>query len=82
MKIIAENVEMIAWFDQAGTPRPVRFRHRGEVIPVENIQEIREEKLAGQRTKLYRCQSIIRGMLKCYELKYEIASCQWFLWKM
>ncbi|ADY55733.1 hypothetical protein Sgly_1431 [Syntrophobotulus glycolicus DSM 8271] len=81
MKVIAENVEMVAWFDHAGTPRPVRFRHRGTVVRVENIQEIRDERLAGQRIKLYRCQSIINEELKVYELKYELDSCKWYLWK-
>lgn len=82
MKVIADVIEMVAWFDHAGTPRPVRFRHRGNIVRVENIQEVRDERLAGQKCKVYRCQSIVNGALRVYELKYELDSCKWVLWKM
>ena len=38
MKVIMDPVEMIAWFDIPGTPRPIRFRHRGNIIKVESLK--------------------------------------------
>ncbi|GAB6174413.1 hypothetical protein JCM15765_38910 [Paradesulfitobacterium aromaticivorans] len=82
MKIIMKPIEMIAWFNCDGLPRPIRFRVDGEVIKVEQVCHITEEKLAGNRMKIYRCQSEIGGQLKPFELKFEIQTCRWFLFKM
>ena len=75
-------VEMIAWFTQDGVLNPVRFKLDGEVYKVEQIINRKEEKLAGNRMIIYRCQSDINGQLKPFELKYEIQTCKWYLWKM
>lgn len=82
MRIIMSPIEMIAWFDIPGTLRPIRFRHDGNVIKVEQIIRISEEKLAGNRMKIYECQSEIHGQMKRFELKFEMGSCQWYLFKM
>lgn len=74
---------MIAWFDIPGTPRPIRFRHRGNIIKVEMIVRLSEEKLAGNRIiKVYDCQSEIQGQMKQFQLKYELNTCKWFLYKV
>ena len=82
MKVVMEPIEMIAWFDVPGTPRPIRFRHKGNVVKVEMIIRISEEKLAGNRMKIYECQSKIHGLMKHFQLKYELNTCKWFLWKI
>ena len=82
MKVLMEPIEMIAWFDIPGTLRPIRFRHEGTVVKVEKIIKISEEKLAGNRMKIYECQSEIHGEMKRFELKYEMSTCKWFLFKM
>lgn len=82
MKVVMESIEMIAWFDLAGTPRPIRFRHDGNVVKVEMIIRLSEEKLAGNRMKIYECQSEIHGQMRRFELKYEFNTCKWFLWKI
>ena len=75
-------IEMIAWFDLVGVPRPIRFRVDGEVCIVQQVSSISEEKLAGNRMKIYRCQSEIDGLLKPFELKFELNTCKWFLFRM
>lgn len=40
MKILMVPIEMIAWFDIPGTPRPIRFRHDGNVVKVDMITRI------------------------------------------
>ncbi|HWJ02683.1 MAG TPA: hypothetical protein VNU93_03320 [Verrucomicrobiae bacterium] len=82
MKVLMKPVEMVAWFDLEGLPRPVRFRIDGEVIKVEQVCTLTEEKLAGNKTKIFRCQSQIGGLLKQFELKYELQTCKWFLYKI
>jgi hypothetical protein len=82
MKVLMKPIEMIAWFDLEGMPRPVRFRVDGEVYKVHQVSNISEEKLAGNRMKIYRCQSDIGGQLKPFELKFELLTCKWFLFKM
>jgi len=82
MKIIAEPIEMVAWFDQSGKPHPIRFRHMGSVVKVQQVTHTTEEKLAGNRMKIFRCQSEVDGVMKVFELKYELGTCKWFLWKM
>jgi len=61
MKVLMKPIDMIAWFDLDGIPRPIRFRVNGEVYKVHQVFNISEEKLAGNRMKIYRCQSEIGG---------------------
>ena len=82
MKILMHPIEMIAWFDLNGIPRPIRFRIDGQVQRVDLVINIAEEKMAGNRMKIYRCQSEINGTVKPFELKYELQTCKWFLYKM
>ncbi|MDA8443092.1 MAG: hypothetical protein M0Z55_12090 [Peptococcaceae bacterium] len=82
MKTIMKPIEMIAWFDLEGLPRPIRFRVDGEVIKVQQVCSITDEKLAGNRMRIYRCQSEINGRLRQFELKFEINTSKWFLFKL
>ena len=80
-------IEMIAWFNEDNYPIPLRYRFRSEdktniVIKVDRILFREEEKLAGNRMILYRCESIINGVQRIFELKYEISTCKWYLYKM
>lgn len=36
----------------------------------------------GNRMKIYSCQSEIAGKIRRYELKFELKTCKWFLYKM
>ena len=78
---------MIAWFTKDGYPIPLRYRLTDEdeenvVIKVDKILFKEEQKIAGNRMILYRCESIINNTLRVFELKYEISTCKWFLFKM
>ncbi|MDR7856670.1 hypothetical protein [Tissierella sp.] len=87
MKVLMKPIEMIAWFTNDGYPIPLRYRLTDEnmsniVISVNKILFKEEEKIAGNRMVLYRCESVINHTLKLFELKYEIGTCKWFLFKM
>lgn len=73
---------MIAWFSKDGVPNPVRYKLDNQVIKVEQVILRSEEKLAGNRMIIFRCQSEINGELRLFELKYELQTCKWFLFKM
>ena len=86
MKVLMKPVEMIAWFTKEGIPRPLRFKiQEGDLNTVWKVEQIlhqTEEKFAGNRMIIFRCQSEINGILKLFELKYEINNCRWFLFKL
>lgn len=87
MKVLMKPIEMIAWFTNEGYPVPLRYRLIDEdmsnkVIKVNKVLFKEEEKIAGNRMILYRCESVINDTQKIFELKYEISSCKWFLFKI
>ena len=86
MKVYMKPIKMISLSEESGIITPLRFQIKNEqeyiTISIDNIVLRNEEKLAGNRMFIYRCQSDIEGALKVYELKYELATCKWFLYKM
>ncbi|MCQ4925047.1 hypothetical protein NE686_18240 [Tissierella carlieri] len=86
MKVMMKPIEMIAWFKDE-YPIPLRYKITSEddtntVIKVDKILFKEEEKYAGNRMILYRCQSNINNIQRVFELKYEINTCKWFLYKI
>lgn len=87
MRVIAKPIDMLAWFDKNGIPSPLKFRFINEeeanyVVNVDRVITKEKEKLAGNEMMLFRCQSVIDGIEKMYELKFEIKSCKWMIYKM
>lgn len=86
MKVVAKPIEVIAWFKTDGVPKPLRFRINDNdskiVIKVDRIVQTDTEKLAGNQMIVFRCQSLINDVTKVYELKYELKTCKWILYKM
>ena len=87
MKIVAKPIQMIAWFEEDGAPHPIKFRLNNEeqywtTIKVDKVITIEKEKLAGNHMYVFKCQSNIDNVLKIYELKYELHTCKWMLFKI
>lgn len=87
MKIVARPIEMVAWFTIEGIPNPVRFRIKNDdgemdVVKIEKIVFKEREKIAGNEMINYRCQSTISGQTKTLEIKYELSTCKWILFKI
>lgn len=87
MKVINKNIDLLCWFDKKGTPHPLKLRLTNEdgistVIKIQKVIKKDTEKLAGNRMLVFTCQSIINNTLRCFELKYEIDTCKWFLFKI
>lgn len=87
MKILGKPIDVVAWFTKEGVPRPIRFRITTDeesetVIKVDRILHTDREKLAGNPMLIFRCQGEVNGEEKIYELKYELLTCKWMLFKI
>ena len=86
VKVVAKPVEMIAWFNEEGKIRPMKFKiedgEKYEVIKVERVIKSAVEKHVGNVMLVFDCQSEIGGENKIYQLKYEIETNHWILFKI
>jgi len=86
LKVVAKPIEVVAWFDKIGTVHPVRFRIMQDeeitIVIIDKIINQIEERLAGINMLVFTCQSLINDTEKIYEIKYEIATHRWVLFKI
>ncbi|MBC2578861.1 hypothetical protein [Clostridium sp. DJ247] len=87
MKIVAQPIEVVSYTDNKGDVRPLRFRLQAEdetvkVIKVDKVIVKEIEKLAGNPMLVFRCQSLIDNVQKQFEIKYELQTCKWILYKI
>lgn len=86
MKVIAKPIEVISWFTDEGVPNPFKFRIREgdkwRVVKIEQVVDKYIENLAGNKMYVFICQSKIKGQLQKFEIKFELESCRWMLFKI
>ena len=87
MKVLALPIEMVSYTDKKGAIKPIRFRMQiddepMQVIKIDKVIVKDTEKLAGNIMIVYKCQSLIDNDIKLFEIKYEIATCKWILFKI
>ena len=87
MKVLALPIEMVSYTDNKGSIRPIRFRMQindepMQVIKIDKVIVKTTEKLAGNIMIVFKCQSLIGNAIKLFEIKYELASCKWILFKI
>lgn len=87
MKIVSKSIKMIALFEyEDNPPMPYKFKimEDGQEITVKVHKCLYYEKkrIAGIECIVYRCQSVINGVMRLYELKYIIKDCRWKLYKL
>lgn len=87
MKVLVKPIEMVTVTNENGIITPIKFKMKDEegcslIIKIDKILFSQKEKLAGNIMYLYRCRSLINDVEKVYEIKYELSSCKWFLFKM
>ncbi|MFL0267247.1 hypothetical protein [Candidatus Clostridium radicumherbarum] len=87
MKILATPIDMVCWFEKSGLPHPVRFKLLADdesqvVIKVDKVKFIDKEKIAGNEMLIFKCESVFGNQQKIFELKYELRTCKWILWKI
>lgn len=87
MKVLRKPIEVIAWFDIEGNPAPLRFRYEDEnegicVIRVNKVLKKDIDRFAGNKMLKYTCETWKDGTGIIFELRYEIDSLKWYLYKM
>lgn len=87
MRVVAKPIQMVAWFEENGTPHPVRFRllnkeESWSTVKVDKVLTVDKEKLAGNPMLVFKCQSVINNVQKIFVLKYELGTCKWILFKI
>ena len=87
MKTYMKTIKMLSMTEENGIQTPLKFQLKNKdggciTVKVDNVILRNEEKLAGNKMIIYRCQSQINGVLKVFELKYEVSTCKWYLYKI
>lgn len=87
MKVYAKPIDVIVYATKEGQLNPVRFRIENKdesntVIKVDKVISTERERLAGNDMLIFRCRSIINNVERIYEIKYELRTCKWMLYKM
>ena len=87
MKVLAQPIEVISYTNDKGDIRPLRFRLQigdepMQVMKIDKVIFKQKEKLAGNPMILYRCQGRDGDTEKTFEIKYELDTCRWMLYKI
>ena len=82
MKTQMTPITVLTHFENDGTPHPLRLKLAGKELKIEQVVSMTEEKLAGNKMLCFRCQSENGGELRPFEIKFELETCRWFLWKV
>ena len=87
MKILMKSVDMIFSSSKDGIITPLRFRlsedgEESRIVKIDRIIDRKEEKLAGNPMLVFTLQSTIDGVERIFEMKYEVDSFKWYLYKM
>jgi len=87
MQVLAKPISVVAWYEENGMPHPVRFKIKAEdesemVMKIGKVMFKDKEKIAGNEMLIFKCRSVIDGIQKIFEIKYELRTCKWILFKM
>jgi len=87
MKTLAKPIEMISWTEEDGRVHPLRFKIENKegaknVYKIKQIYSSELEKIAGNKTYKFTCEISINGYNKICELRYDLESCRWNLFKL
>ncbi|HBV68577.1 MAG TPA: hypothetical protein DEF04_10615 [Clostridiales bacterium] len=78
MRILNQPIKVMAIFDTDGKIEPVKFRLDDKVVFVEKVIKTYEEKTVGNKRLVFICQ---HNSCDIYEIKYELDSKLWYLFK-
>ncbi len=87
LKVVAKQIEVISMTGIKGNIIPLRLRIEQDdesiqVIKIDRIIDRATEKLAGNNKLVFTCRSLINDTERLFEIKYEIATCKWVLFKI
>ena len=78
---------MISISSCEGVITPIKFRwfedgQEPKIIRIDRILDRKTEKLAGNLMLVFTVQSIINGVERIFEMKYEASTYKWYLYKL
>ncbi|MCX7773365.1 MAG: hypothetical protein N2376_09670 [Clostridia bacterium] len=87
MKVLMKSVDMICLSSSDGNIKPLKFRFQegnqeSRIIKIDRILDKKEEKLAGNRMLIFTVQSVLDGVERVFEMKYETQTFKWYLYKL
>jgi len=87
MKTLRKPVEAIVLFDLEGNAMPIKFRYLDDAeelvtVKVDKIIKKDIDKFAGNRMIKFTCQAQVGNQLKPFELRFEIDTSRWFIYKI
>lgn len=87
MRILAKQIDVLVVTDSSGNMSPLRFKAKTKdeediIIKIDKIESKEFEKTTSNIMLLYKCKGIVNNKARDFELKFEIKSCKWMLWKM
>lgn len=87
MRTLAKPIEVLTCTDQLGVMMPLKFKAKTKtnediIISIDKVESQELEKLSGNLMLLYKCRGIVNDKERNFELKFEIKTCKWMLWKM
>ena len=85
MKVVSKSIDVIAFFEKDGGVKPLRFRisedEEEKVIKINRVVNREIEKLAGNIMEKFVCIASVNGVERIFEIKYELLTKKWILFK-
>ena len=78
MKILNKPIKVLTIFYTNGNIEPVKFRLEDKVVRIDRVVKVYEEHIVGNVRVVFVC---IQNEKYTYELKYELESSIWYLFK-
>lgn len=86
MNVVAKHIGVYSIVNTDGAIRPVKFSMKIDdqikEIRVDNVLKTSEEKFNGNPMRVFLCQTKSKYRVKFFELRLEVNSQKWFLWKV
>ena len=83
MKVVSKPIDVIAYGNKDGIIEPIRIRlDDNKVIKIERILAREMEMLCGNYMEKFTCISTINKLEKIFEIKYELKTHKWILFKI
>jgi len=78
MKIVNKPIKVMATFNTDGRIEPIKFRLEDKVIKIDKVMKTYEENIVGNNRLVFVC---LHNEKDIYEIKYEVDSKVWYLFK-
>jgi hypothetical protein len=86
VKVLMKTVDMICLSTRDGVITPIKFRiwedEQPIIIRIDRILDRKEEKIAGNPMLIFTVLSAMNGIEQIFEIKYEVKTYKWYLYKM